>query len=229
MRPVSHYIIITILITLLSISCSSVRQIRPLEKNQSSLTMSVGGPITQVGKIYIPLPLLSLGYNYGLLDKKLDMEVGWGITQAMCGIMDIDLGVNWRPFLNDRFRPGLMVSPKSFIMTNFKPKSFRFYPDLSLTAFWEIKRFWYVYTGLENFFELSRTRADGNKQPNHWLIAPFCGIDIGNERWQFQIEIRLYTPNLSNQGKPTKNIGIGDYGVWGGFLGVNRTFGGKKR
>ena len=42
---------------LIFLSCSTVRQIRPLAKKESAATLSLGGPITQVGKLYVPLPL----------------------------------------------------------------------------------------------------------------------------------------------------------------------------
>jgi hypothetical protein len=210
-------------------SCSSVRQVRPLDKGESSITFSVGGPITQVGKVTVPLPLLSVGYNRGIIAERLDIETGLHLTQLLFGILDIEAGVNVRPLLAKAGRPGITITPKFFFMTDFKPASARFYPDLGLTLYWDIKQTVYIYTGLENFFELATTRDDRNKQKNNWLIAPFLGVDVGNNDWQLQVEGRLYTPNLSNRGKPTKNIGFGDQGALGVFLGVNHAFGGNRQ
>jgi hypothetical protein len=208
-------------------SCSTVRQVRPLDEGESALGISLGGPITQVGKPYIPMPLISAAYYRGVIDKKLDVGGGLHLTPLLFGTLDLEAGVNVRPFLSEGIRPGLLVAPKAFFMTDFTPASFRFYPELGLSAFWEVRNNWYLYTGLDNWFELASTRSDGNPQPNNWLIAPHLGLDMGNQTWQFQIEAKLYTPNLPNTGKPTKNIGIGDHGVWGIFLGLNRTFGGR--
>jgi hypothetical protein len=188
----------------------------------------VGGPITEVGEPYIPIPMISLGYNLGIIDTLLNFESGINITSALYGVLHLDLGVNYRPFNSNKWRPGLMVTPKIFIMTDFQPETFRIWPDLSITGFWEIKKYWYIYTGLESFFEFSKTRSDGNKQEHHWIIAPYLGFNLGKEKWQFQIEYQIYTINLNNElSRSMENLGYGDYGVHGIFLGVNYTF--KKR
>jgi hypothetical protein len=213
---------------LLVAACSPVRQIRPLDKGESRVAVSAGGPITQVGKIYMPLPLLSVGYNYGLVER-VDAEIGVHVTDMLYGIMKVDAGVNWRPLVPPLYSPGLIVSPKLFTMTDFSPGGWRLYPALGLTAYWDMKKYRYLYLGLDNWIEYHLTREDGNPQNNHWLIAPYIGTSLGNKVWQFQIEARVYTPNLSNLGRPIKNIGMGKYGVIGVFLGVSRSFGGGKK
>jgi hypothetical protein len=113
-------------------------------------------------------------------------------------------------------------------MTDFKPNSSRIFPDLGLSVYWNPKKFWYVYTGMENWFEFHDTRNDGNVQEHHWLITPYIGTHAGTERWMFAAECKLYTPNVSNFGRPVKNIGIGKNGVLGIFVGVSRYFGARK-
>ena len=144
------------------------------------------------------------------------------------GILDLDLGVNWRPWSAQKYLPGLIVSPRIFGMTDFKPNSSRIFPDLGLSVYWNPKKFWYVYTGMENWFEFHDTRNDGNVQEHHWLITPYIGTHAGTERWMFAAECKLYTPNVSNFGRPVKNIGIGKNGVLGIFVGVSRYFGARK-
>jgi hypothetical protein len=215
------------LLCIFTLSCSGLRQVRPLEKGESRVSLSAGGPFTKVGNIYIPAPLISLGYNYGIA-KKLDAEVGTNFFAMLYGIAHFDAGVNWRPLTPRHYVPGLILSPKIFLMTDFRPGDSRIYPDLGFTAYWEIKHYRFVYLGLENFFELSTRREDGNKQQNNWLIAPYAGMTLGNKIWQFQFEAKLYTPNLPNNLHTAKNIGVGDHGIFGVFLGVSRSFGGAR-
>lgn len=215
------------LLCLLLASCSSFRQVRPLEKGEWRVSLCAGGPFTRVGSLYVPLPLVSLGCNYGIAEK-CDVEAGMNFLAMMYGIAHVDAGVNWRPLRPDRYVPGLIVSPRMFMMTDFSPGGLRIYPDLGCTAYWKLKQYRLVYLGLENFFELSTTREDGNRQQNNWLIAPYAGISLGNKKWQFQGEAKLYTPNLPNDLHTVKNIGIGDHGVFGIFLGVSRSFGGAR-
>jgi hypothetical protein len=209
------------------VSCSPVRSVRPLEKGQSAVSLSLGGPITQVGKIYLPLPMLCLGYNYGLFET-MDIEGGINFTDMLFGIANIEAGANWRPLFPEKFRPGFIVSPRLLAMTDFKPGESRVYPDIGLTAFWKIRKQIYWYVGSDTWIELDSTRDDGNTQKRHLLVAPYIGTDFGNDRWRFQAEFKLYTPNLSNKGRPAKNIGAGDKGIFGVFLGVSRYFGNKK-
>ncbi len=212
---------------LLAVSCSTLRQIRPLAKGESSLSLSVGGPITEVGKTYIPLPLTSLGCNYGLMDR-LDVEAGINLLSALYGIAHIDAGVNWRPWTPTGLKPGLILSPKLFALTNFAPASLRIYPDAQVTLYWEMFAYRYVYCGLDNWIEYHRTRDDGTPQANHWLPSPFAGISLGNKRWQFQLEAKWYVPDLVNDTRAVANIGIGNYGALGVLIGVSRGFGGPK-
>lgn len=215
------------MLLLLLNSCSGIRQIRPLDKGESSVTISLGGPITELGSIYSPLPLLSVGYNRGIISKKLDFEAGLHITEGLYGVLMLDGGINYRPLLSSGARPGFIVSPKFFFMTDFSPSSVRLYPDLILSTYWKIRQNFFVYLGLENWFEFSSKRGDGASQDNHWLIIPFLGLNCGNEKLLFQFESRIYTPNLKNTGRPTKNIGFGDNGILGFFIGFNYTIQGR--
>jgi hypothetical protein len=217
-----------LIIVLLASSCSTIRQIRPLDPGQFAANLTVGGPITNVAGVYIPLPILALGYNYGLV-KNIDLEAGFGITQAIFKIMHIDAGINWRPFMPSGWIPGAIATPKLHFMTNFKPSSFRLYPDLALTGWWQPSKHFLPYLGIENWFIFASERPDGNPQPHHWLLAPYAGITACNGPWQFQLEARVYSPNINHilAGAP-ENIGLGDYGVLGVIIGVGYEFGVKK-
>ena len=66
------------LLVCLLFACSSVRRVRPLESGASAITVSLGGPITEVAKKYIPLPLLSAGYNYGINNRPAMLAYEYG-------------------------------------------------------------------------------------------------------------------------------------------------------
>ena len=217
---ISGIISVIVLVT----GCSTVRYVRPIEKGTSVVSASLGGPITQVSGKYLPLPLLSAGYGYGVTDY-LSIEAGLHITSALFGVAHVDAGVNWVPVRTKGAIPGVVLSPKVVLLSNFKPRESRSYPVLTPTLYWERGRHLW-YTGAENWFERHRVRADGNEQPHHWLFIPFVGYGIAKGKWHFQTEARVYMPNLSNTTGPTTNLGFGDRGIIGFFLGVNRTFGG---
>ncbi|MFP4417337.1 MAG: hypothetical protein ACOC41_01745 [Chitinivibrionales bacterium] len=212
-------------VALLFANCSTVRHVRPLKTGQQQVTLSLGGPITEVGKSYLPLPLLGVGYTYGLREN-LSLEGGLGVTSLLFGIMQLDAGCSFFPFKANGWVPGVFISPRFFLITDFEKESLRLFPDLDFGGYWEYKRH-YFYLGLESWFEIHSDRSDGVEQKHHWLAVPFLGYGIEKNRWSFQLEARVYTPNLENTGRATKNIGIGDNGILGVFLGVNRQFGGR--
>jgi hypothetical protein len=208
-------------------SCSSIRQIRPLEPGQSAVNVSLGGPIIQALAVDMPVPLLTVGYNRGL-QKDLDLEGGLDLTSGAFGILHVDLGANWRPLRPQGWVPGVILTPKAQLFDKFKPQNFLLYPEAIITAWWNPTKRLYPYAGIENLFELHSFRPDENEQPHHWLIAPYIGVSVCNKAWQYQFEARYYTPNIETiTTGPTRYIGIGGYGGVGAFVGVGYMFGEK--
>jgi hypothetical protein len=222
---------IMVVLAVLLMSCSAVRQVRPLEKGEQAVSLSLGGPVTKyLGTAYAPFPLLGVGYAYGF-NHKFNFQSGLQLTQAVFGVLQLDAGVDWRPWPASKLLPGAIISPRLFFsadINDFTAESMRLYPDLDITAYWEPWKYKYIYTGITNWFEFASTRSDGLEQKHHWLITPFLGTNLGNNKYQFQFEFRVYTPNLSNLGRGAKNIGFGEYGILGFFIGGSYTFGGAK-
>ena len=214
------------IVLLSSISCSGVRQVTPLNKGESRVNLSLGGPFTDVGGVTIPLPFLNAAYCYGIQDN-LGIEAGINITSGLYGTLALDAGVNWHTWKAKQMIPGLYIAPRLFFTTRFDDFEPRLFPTLDLGIYWEVMRH-HFYGGLDNWFEFHNERTDGNPQEHHWLIAPYIGYGLTHKQWQYQLEGRVYTPNLKNSGRATKNVGFGEYGVLGIFLGVSYNFGGKQ-
>lgn len=209
-------------------SCTPVRQVTPLEPGQSAVHVSLGGHLTNyVGDIQLPLPLLGIGYNRGMLPW-LDIEGGIDVTHLLYKNLSMDLGANLRPISTRRWRPALIVSPRAHLATDFD-FYFRFYPVLSLTGAWNPREgAFHPYLGLESWWELVNERDDGNEQEHHWIVAPYVGLALVRRKWQYQIECRWYAPNIDNDyGRAPSNFGPGDQGILGFYLGIGRTFGKK--
>lgn len=209
-------------------SCSSVRRIRPLPKGQMAISGSVGGPLTSVGDVTIPLPLVSLAVNYGAASR-WDLQAGVHLTSAFFGIAHFDAGVNWHPWGSNRFRPGLLVSPKLSFLTDFSPSGFRLYPSCAFTGFWEITPRWAIYTGLDNWWELRVLRTDGRPQEHRWLPTLHLGISLCSKKWEYVLESKLFLPGVDNSGRPVKNVGLDQKGMLGFFIGISRAFGGGRQ
>ena len=223
--------LIGISIIIFCFSCSSIRHVIPLEPGESRISASIGGPITLVGDYYIPVPFLTLGYNYGL-KHNLDLEAGFKITDelfgASIGVTAIDAGVNYHVFTDCKFRPGLYLSLKGMLTTQFKKENTRFFPLIDFGCYWHPSKRNYIYLGMENWIELHTQRYDGNPQENHILLNPYIGYILQNKKWLFQLEGRAVTINCTNKGRAPKNIGFGDQGIIGVYIGISREFGAGK-
>jgi hypothetical protein len=216
----------TVALSIMFLSCSSIRHVVPLKQGESRISVSIGGPVTKIGESFIPLPFVTAGYNYGL-KYNLDIESGINITSLFFGITNIDAGINWHPVVPLLMRPGMYVSLKGVITTNFEKNGTRLFPVNDLGIYWLLFKHQYIYSGIESWVELHDVRYDGNIQKNHLLINPYIGYILEYKTWQYQLEGRVYTPNIPNKGRAVKNKGMGDYGIFGFFLGVSKSFGGK--
>lgn len=202
-------------------SCSSVRRVTPLPPGTSALTVSLGGPVTQIKQnLTIPLPLLGVGYSYAINDK-LGIEAGVNATSAVFGTLHLDAGVNWFPIKNKGAVPGVTVTPELIVLSRFTFDETRVYPTLTPSVYWNIGKH-LLYLGAENWFDLKKIRSDGNEQKRHWLSSPYIGYGLLRKKWQFQVEGRIYTPNFKNTGRITQNTGLGDNGIIGFFVGMSR-------
>ncbi len=204
-------------------SCSPVRTIRPIDKGELVGTAGIGGPfVGQIG--YAPFPLISLGADYGLLDK-IDIEAEFEGTSALFGVLELGGGCNWRPIAPAGWKPGLIAGFKLFGATDFKPHQSRLWPDVNLTAVFKLNPKLYYYAGMDNWFETDQTRYDGNVQAYHWLPVIHTGVDYGTNLWHVQLEGKWYVPNIDATRHVGKTIGIGPQGCLGVFLGASHSFG----
>lgn len=219
----------TVILSLIIVccSCSSIRHVVPLESGQSRVSASLGGPITKIGDNFYPVPFLTLGYNYGI-EHNLDLEAGVNFTDLFFGVTAIDAGINWHPLQQYRFRPGLYVSLKGTFTTQFKKETSRIFPQIDFGGYWHPSKRQYLYVGMETWIEFHSERYDGNNQKNHLLLNPYLGYIFKQRAWMFQVEGRAFTVNLSNTARAPKNIGFGDRGILGLFIGMSRDFGGTK-
>lgn len=154
------------LLTLLLVSvglggCAASHAIAPLEKGQSGITSSIGGPFVQYGSAPIPLPIVSVGYRYGI-DGHTDVHTSLYVTQlALFKVGGFDVGVARELLTADGPRPRIMADLNTHWFFGDRIKGdpaggFRFFPDLSIMATWDLGRAkHHLYLGVDNFFEVA--------------------------------------------------------------------------
>lgn len=218
-------------ILLMSQSCTPTRFVEPLEKNEISVGGTFGGPVIQFGGP-IPMPISTIEVGYGL-DTNLTVFGGLHTTAAVFGNLQLDLGATYQFLKQDDYIPNLSVAPSINFIHNFEYGSTKLWPVLDANAFWNYgARKNYFYLGVNNYFELSSTSANGQEQDHYWLFNPQIGhvVKGKKENWQLTTEIKFLGPNLDNSTSfvPYSSL-TGSRGATGFFIGCRWIIGKKKK
>ncbi len=212
-------------------ACAPIRRVKPVEVGEHVVSVGFGGPITEVGRdtgAFVPAPILSAGWGYGV-HRMVDVDVGLQMSELIVGGLALDAGVNVRPLRPDGARPALIIPVKLHYLLPFRGdpgKTMRLYPELGATAAWQLgARPFYTYVGFQLWFDLA-SRGDGNDVATRVLPSFHIGQTVGTEVWQLSLELRYYTPNVSDQFRLVDVADLGGAGSLGVLIGFSVGFGG---
>ena len=139
--------------------CSTTRALAPLEKGQHGATFSVGGPFVQFAGAPIPLPIASVGYQYGI-DGKSNVHGAFYLTQlVLFKVGGFDVGINRELSPAAGARPRVMVDFTNYLFFgDHSPGDpaggARWFPDVSLMLTWDLgQRPHRIYLGVDTFFQ----------------------------------------------------------------------------
>lgn len=216
-------ILIFALFSFVFTACTGTRSIRPLDKGQQRFDLSLGGPLTKVGGLYVPAPVSSIAYTRGLSSRS-DGYVAIHPTAGLFGIAILESGGSYQIGRIGKAIPALMLSPRFFVMTEFESSTWRFYPDIQLHSSWYLKNGWLLYTGASNFYEMRNRRAFGDEQRYHWLFSPLVGTEFKWGKLQFQFEMKWYAANVSNRNIAPDYPGFSESGAIGTIISIKKTW-----
>jgi hypothetical protein len=205
-------------------ACSPVRFVKPLAKKEQAVNVSLGGSLIKYGNATIPIPFLTANYGYGI-DSSLTGFASLNITSALYGNFQMELGATKQLLKQKKYIPALSITPVVNIIYRNKD-AHKLYPQLAVNAFWEYgKRKNLLYVSLDNWFELSQTRAFGVKQNNHWIFMPGIGHSFTGKKWSFNMEAKVIAPNLSNEKLVVDyQTPFKTHGAFGVYVGCTRKF-----
>jgi hypothetical protein len=192
-------------------SCAPSRYVVPLKKKEQSLSMNLGGPLINFHDLVIPVPFTSINYAYGW-KKNTTVFGALHPTALAFGVGQMELGLVHRVHYFEGSKIGISASPVLNLMLDRWEWNLRVYPQVDVNVYWNFmgdlsrhcdcpgdkKTTAYVYLGFTNWFELNRTRANNQAQPNNWLLAPQVGINMGTASWKYSLEVKymgLFTNN----------------------------------
>jgi hypothetical protein len=230
--PVSLFAIVS--------SCGPSRFVEPLRKGENAVSVSLGGPMTNVpGVATIPLPFTSIGYGRGV-SKKVTVFGSWYSTAAVFGLAQFDAGATIGLFKSESKRHGISITPAFNAALDFYANNYKIWPQLDANYYWKYNERQLVqedlltrgrptanmfYAGIGTWFELDGTRAHDETQPT--LVVPMLNIghDLNWKKWTFKTELKLIAPFSSNQNLVLDYVSlIPDRGATGIYFGFTRRF-----
>jgi hypothetical protein len=155
---------------LLAAGCGTVSAVRPLRRDQSAVALSLGGPVTRVSGMDIPLPYAVLRYRYGASDR-FGLYCGGHLTQAALGNIAFDGGFSYHFLKQDGLVPA--AGGSAGIVALLKPGSggeTAVFPQVDLAASWLAGNRFLTYCGLQTMYQF-------NASPNV-ALAPFVGEEV---------------------------------------------------
>lgn len=221
-------------------SCGPARFVEPLKRGQNALAVSAGGPIINVpGVATLPLPMSSVTYGRGVTNN-ITAYGSWFMTAAVFGTFQFDAGATVKMWGNDKNDQGVSISPGfNFAIDRFE-QNFKFWPQFDAHYYWNYnsrqmeqddlltgKRFAAnkLYTGIGSWYELSGSRAHGEKQNTRVIPTIQIGHDLNWNSWSFKTELKLIAPFNSNENIVVDYKSLtGKYGATGFYFGFTKTF-----
>jgi len=201
-------------------SCAPTRMVKPLNKGEKTIGANFGGPMINFAGAIIPLPLTSVWGAMGI-DSSTTAWASIHTTAAAFADFQTDLGFTRRIYTsqNNKLIPSVSISPVINFMHSFRDAQGVAYPEIDLNFYWDRGKHIY-YLSNSNWFILSKTRAHGEPQTQHWLPTINLGTIFNREKTSYQIELRYLAPFNKNNSvvEYFSPLGTGALGI---YFGVN--------
>ncbi|MDQ6813520.1 MAG: hypothetical protein M3040_07290 [Bacteroidota bacterium] len=205
------------------VSCAPARFVKPLQKKQQAVNVSLGGALISYSKLTIPMPFVTATYGYGV-DSTLTAFGSLNVTSLLYGNLQAEIGVTKQLVQQRGGWPGISVNPVANII--YRKDASKLYPEIDINAFWDYnhKRNFF-YAGISNWFEFTGTRVNDQKQEHHWIFTPMVGETFVRRKWNYNVELKMIAPNIANNSSVVDyKTPFGTHGAFGIYIGCTRKF-----
>jgi hypothetical protein len=194
------------------VGCSASRPIRVLHHEETALTASIGGPVVPQKVPTVAVPYLTVGAMHGVSD---DVTIHGSVHALLAAfvVAGIDCGASARLTHERGLVPEITASAQVLMFTDFTSlQSSRIYPDLSVTASYEVATDWLAYVSVHNTFQTTSPR---------YLVSPSIGLQVPlSANVRMQAEFIWQAANVdTHAGVFEGQSSIGGHGSAGVFLG----------
>ena len=205
-------------------SCSPSQFVKPLAKGQRAINTSIGGPLIKFAGADVPMPFTSITGGYGLT-KSLTLYGNFHSTALIFGVFQTELGIIQNVYFSDSLNIGFSISPGLNMAMDKWEYNFKLWPRLDFNAYWSFnKNRNFIYVGVSNWFELSKTKGYGEPPIKHWLFNPELGHSFVTRKWNFKLEFKLLAAGLLRYPNVIEYVGFGERGAIGTYVGIARWF-----
>ncbi|MFW5793362.1 MAG: hypothetical protein ACOCWC_03690 [Bacteroidota bacterium] len=214
-----------IILSLALFSCTSSRIVKPLNKNEKEIGLSLGGPLISFSDLVIPIPLTSLHYAHGYNDN-LTLYGGLHTTSLLSGVIHTDIGIVQNIFSEDNYYFGTSINPSLHFMIDIWEGNPKLFPSIDFNLYRTYNESGnFFYFGATNWFDLVKYKAHGELNTTKWLISPQIGHTFMRNKWNINLEVKYLLPYISNQDIVVDYVKwTGNYGTIGIYLGFNYRF-----
>jgi hypothetical protein len=210
--------LLALLFALMTIRCGTITAVRALHKGESALAVSLGGPVTNVAGMNIPLPYAMAQYRYGV-DDRFGVYAQSHLLLLALGEIGLDGGFSYALARQKGWAPELGLAAGLTAM--LKPGGDeRLFPHAMLALSWLAGDRFLTYLGAQGMFQFSRTPALA------W--APVLGEEVRLGRsFSLGLEAKWYAPTEITKPRVIDfRMPISGHGAVGFVLGANYHFGG---
>jgi hypothetical protein len=204
-------------VLLAAVRCGTVTAVTPLDRGESSLSASVGGPVASVAGMNVPLPYAVARYRYGLTDQA-GIYAGLHLLAAGFGIAGFDFGFSYHFLKQQGWIPtvGAIAGMTALIKPGGEQALF---PQLDLVGSYRLGDRFTTYFGSQSMYQLSA-------KP-YVVLAPLVGAGWRvSDPVSLNLEAKWYAPTEPTEPRNVHySLAIGNHGAVGFVLGANWLFG----
>jgi len=201
----------------LSTGCGTVASVRPLGKDNSSLSLTSAGPVAPVFGIDMPIPYAVLRYRRGLNDNT-DFHCGLHATMLYLGNLGIDVGLTKHLFRQSGWRPALALEASAYYLYHLNELStIRAFPEVSAFARYDL------FSNRHALYLGSHALVQYNSP--YVIIAPFLGFEFNIGHFGLNLEGKWYAPTENTKYRVVDyQLKPFDHGAIGFAWGVSYRF-----
>ena len=205
-------------------ACAPSRFVKPLDKGQQAVNVSLGGPLIEFGGLIIPTPFVTATYGKGF-DSTLTGFASLNLTAALYGNAQVEIGAVKQLFRQNGAAPGISITPVANVIYRNK-NAVKFYPQLDVNAFWDFNQGRnFFYAGVSNWFELAKKRSFDREQEHRWLLSPMVGHSFVRRKHNITVEAKIIAPHIRYESSIVDyKSPLGKNGAFGIYVGYTKKF-----